>query len=67
MILAILLTVLSLGILIAELWLGIAVTGWQGDELYIERAKSPGPYWMTMVLHMVIGIGLPVLAFIAGI
>ena len=65
--LAIILTVVSCAILIAEFWLGIAVIGWQGERLFLERAKTPGPYWMMMVLHTTICVALPLLAFVAGI
>ena len=58
---------ISLLILVAELWLGIAVTGWQGDDLYVERVKSPGPYWLTMAMHAFVCVGLPTLSFFAGI
>ena len=64
--LAISLSVVSLSILAAEFWLGIAVIGWQGEKLYLERAKTPGPYWMMMALHTIAGVGIPVLAFMAG-
>lgn len=53
-------------ILIAEFYLGIAVIGWQGERLYLERSKTPGPYWMMMALHTAICVGLPTLAFVAG-
>lgn len=61
------LAVVSLSILIAEFWLGIAVTGWSGDDLYVERSESPGPYWAWMVLHTTVCAGLPVLTWLAGI
>lgn len=65
--LATILSVVSLGILIADFRLGIAVIGWQGDRLFLERSKTPGPYWMMMTLHTIVCIGLPALAFMAGI
>ncbi len=64
--LAIVLSLLSVCILVAELWTGIAVVGWQGDKLFLERSKSPGPYWFMMMLHIIAGIVIPVLAFAAG-
>jgi len=54
-------------ILIAEFWLGIAVIGWQGKRLFLERAKTPGPYWLMMALHTTVCVGLPLLAFLAGV
>ena len=65
--LSIVLAAVSCLILIAELWLEIAVIGWQGERLFLERAKTPGPYWMMMVLHTTICVGLPLLAFAAGL
>ena len=65
--LATILTFVSCMILIAEFWLGIAVTGWQGERLFLERAKTPGPYWMMMILHTTICVGLPLLAFVADV
>ena len=61
------LAVASILILLAELWLGIAVTGWQGDDLYVERIKSPVIYWFVMAFHAFVCIGLPTLSFLAGI
>ena len=65
--LAITLSIVSLVILFAELWLGIVVIGWQGDKLFLERSKTPGPYWMMMALHATFCIGLPTFAFIVGV
>lgn len=65
--LTIVLAVSSLLILGAEFYLGIAVTGWQGNDIFVERNKSPGPYWVWMTLHTVTGVGLPVLAWFAGV
>ena len=65
--LSIILSVVSILILAAEFWLGVAVVGFSGDRIIIERANAPGPYWLMMALHTVIGVGLPVLAFMAGV
>jgi len=65
--LTILLSVVSCMTLVAEFYLGIAVIDWQGDLLFLERSKAPGPYWLMMVLHTTICIGLPTLAFFAGV
>jgi hypothetical protein len=65
--LTIALAIISLLILGAEFYLGIAVTGWQGDDIIVERSKTPGPYWMWMTLHATVCIGLPVLSWLAGI
>lgn len=65
--LAIILSAVFLCVLGAEFWTGIAVIGWQGDRLFLERSQTPGPYWMIMILHTVICIGLPALAFAAGL
>ncbi len=62
---ATLITVLSLVsscVLVAEWWSGIAVVGWTGDNMVIEREKSPGPYWFTMTLHTFVGLTLPLAA-----
>jgi len=64
--LAIILSVVFLCTLVAEFWMGIAVIGWQSDRFFLERSKTPGPYWMVMLLHTVISVGLPALAFMAG-
>jgi hypothetical protein len=52
-------------VLAAEYWTGIAVVSWTGDQMTVERAKHPGPYWYTMALHTFVGVGLPTLAFFA--
>lgn len=56
----------ALGILLFELLTGFAVIGWSGDKMILERAKSPGPYWFTIVLHGLIGLGLPLLVLLSG-
>ena len=53
----------SLFVICLELFSGCALIGWAGDHMVVERKKSPGPYWFTILLHSFIGIGLP-LAFI---
>ena len=58
-------TILSIAafcFLVVEFWSGMAVTGLSGDHMVVCREKSPGPYWFTMALHTVAGVGLPVLA-----
>lgn len=51
----------SLFVLVLELYLGVAILGWVGDKMIVEREKSPGPYWFAIALHSIIGIGLPTL------
>lgn len=58
------LSVISLVVLVAEVWTGFAVVGWSGDRMIVERAKTPGQYWFWMSLHTVAGIGIPVIAFL---
>lgn len=65
--LTIAIAIVFLVVLIAEFWLGIAVTGWEGDRLFLERSNTPGPYWMVMALHTTISIVVPALAFAAGL
>ncbi len=61
----VILSIVAICFLVAEFWSGIAVLGWNGDHMVVFREKSPGPYWFTMALHTVIGVGLPVLAAFA--
>ncbi len=56
----------ALGIILFELLTGFAVVGWSRDKMVVERAKSPGPYWFTIVLHGLIGLGLPLLVLLSG-
>lgn len=60
-----LISIVSFGILVAEFWTGIAVGGLSGDQMVVERAKQPGPYWCIMAVHTLAGIGVPLLAFLA--
>ena len=53
--------VVALATYILQLWTGIAVAGWGGDQSLIERAKSPGPYWFVMVLQTTVLIAIPIL------
>jgi hypothetical protein len=59
------LSIVAFCVLVAEFWTGFAVIGWSGDNVVIDRRKSPGPYWFMMLLHTVIGVGLPLLSAIA--
>ena len=56
----------ALGIITVELFTGFAVVGWSGDNMVVQRAKSPGPYWFTILLHGLIGLGLPLLVLLSG-
>ena len=42
--------IFALGITILDLFTGFATIGWSGGNMVVERAKSPGPYWFTIVL-----------------
>ncbi len=64
---AVIMFVMSVLIFIAELWLGFAVIGWQGEKLFIARSEHPFLYWMVMAFHFIVGSGLPLLAYAAGI
>ena len=55
----ILFSIFSVCILVAEFWSGLAIIGWSGDKMVVERAKQPGPYWFAMVLHTIVGIAIP--------
>jgi hypothetical protein len=61
----IILSIVAFCVLVAEFWTGIAVVGWSGDKMVIERRKSPGPYWFTMAIHTVIGVGIALLSLLA--
>ena len=61
------LTVFFLLALTAELWLGYVVTGWQGEQIHVDRKEKPGQFWLIFVLHAFAGIGLPLLSYAAGI
>ena len=65
MVFAVAALVVSLGIIVLELFSGFALIGWTGDRMLVERAKSPGPYWFTIVLHAAIGIAIPLLFLVA--
>ena len=57
----IVLAVVGFGVLVAELWTGLAVLG----GTVVHRAERPGQYWFTVALHAMVVIGLPLLAFFA--
>ena len=65
--LTVLIATVSLGVLIAEFWMGIAVPGLAADQPYIERSEHPGPYWFMMSLHTVVAVGLPTLAYFSNL
>jgi hypothetical protein len=43
MVFAVAALLVSLGIIVLELFCGFALIGWTGDRMLVERAKSPGP------------------------
>ncbi|MEM7782890.1 MAG: hypothetical protein AAF939_13760 [Planctomycetota bacterium] len=59
-------TIFALFVIGLELFTGFAMIGWTGDYMVVEREKSPGPFWFTIILHMLVGFGLPLLIFFAG-
>jgi hypothetical protein len=52
-------------IIALELYTGFAWCGWTGDNMVIEKEKHPGPYWLTIGIHLFILIALPILATLA--
>ena len=42
-----------------ELYTGFAFVGWAGDNVVVGREKSPGPYWFTITLHLLLFVVLP--------
>ena len=56
----------ALAIITVELFTGFAVIEWSGDRMVVQRTKSPGAYWFTIVLHCLIGLGLPLLVLLSG-
>jgi hypothetical protein len=55
----------SIFIVALELFTGCALIGWTGDNMVVQREKSPGPYWFAIVLHSLIGIVIPAIFFFA--
>ena len=51
----------ALFVVALELRTGVAVLGWPGNGRAAARRKNPGPYWIAITLHMLAGIGLPIL------
>ena len=51
---------------VIQLWTGIAFAGWAGDNSLVERAKSPGRYWLVMILQTVVLIVIPWLLVFNG-
>ena len=58
------LEIIGIGTLTAEVWTGIAVTGWQGEKPYVERSQQPVHYWTIIVIHLLLGVGLPALGIV---
>jgi len=49
-----------------ELLTGCALVGFDGDNMVVEREKSPGPYWFAILVHATIGIGIPLLFWLGA-
>ena len=49
-----------------ELYSGSAVLGWSGDNLLVERKKTPGPYWFAIAIHAVIAVFVALLIVAAN-
>lgn len=52
---------------VAELWLGLVVTGLHGEQPYIARSENPVKYWLVMAFHLIGATALPLLAYAARI
>ena len=52
----IILSVVAFCVLVAEFWTVNAVVGLSGEDMLIEREKSPSSYWFMMALHTLIGV-----------
>ncbi len=63
---AIVLSGFSACIICLELLTGFALIGLAGNEMLVEREKSPGPYWFAIALHFLIGIVFPYLLMFAS-
>jgi hypothetical protein len=50
-------------IVLLELATGYAAVGWSGRMMLASRKKLPGPYWFSILLHLVLLIGLPALMY----
>ena len=55
----------SLGMIFLELMFGLAVIGWTGDNMVVEREKTPGPFWFAIIVHALVGIGFPTMLYFA--
>ncbi|MCA9137698.1 MAG: hypothetical protein KDB00_13095 [Planctomycetales bacterium] len=51
----------AIGTYIFELWTGLAVAGWQGENAIIDRRSKPGPYWFVIAVQTMVLIIVPVL------
>lgn len=63
-IICLILTVIGVGTLVAEFWTGIAVTGWQGEKPYVERAEQPALYWTMMLVQFALLVGIPSIGYV---
>ena len=53
------LELVGVGILVGELWVGVAVTGWQGEKPFVEKTTQPFHYWSIILVHLIFVIVLP--------
>ena len=44
-----------------ELYSGVAIIGWTGNNMVVEREKHPGPYWFAIAIQLAFVIGIPML------
>ncbi len=61
------LAVVAVATYVLQLWTGVAVAGWAGDQSLIEREKSPGPYWFVMILQTLVIIFVALLVLLHSI
>ena len=54
----IVLEVIGFGTIIAELYAGIAVTGWQGEKPYVLRREQPGLFAFSIAVQL-LALALP--------
>jgi hypothetical protein len=57
--------IFSAFIIALELFTGFAVIGWTGDNMLVEKEKSPGPYWFAITVQLLIFVGFGLIYFFA--
>lgn len=56
-----------IGMIVLELFTGVAVFGFTGGKAIVQRSEEPGKFWFSIALQAVFGLVLPAMMVMGAI